>query len=467
MKRTCLLSLCLFLAIIIKAQPLAEHLEHLINHTDFLENSEVGISVYNLTQKKQVYAYQDTKLYRPASIEKIITSVTALHDLGTEYRFRTQLSYTGTITPDGVLKGDLYVNGGFDPEFMEEDMDKLAAAVYDAGIRAIDGSVTADVSMTDSVHWGTGWAWDDTPEAFQPYLSPLMLNRGCVNITVTPGQNGYTPKVKVIPESDYYRIDNKAVSHSPSAGRLKITRDWISNGNTFRIRGNATKACTETLNVYSSKDFFLQTLCYKLQKQGIQINSKRFGVCPEEAEVIALTEISHNLDSVLHRALKKSDNLNAEAMFYALGAEKAKKKGIGFQDAQKAIYHFMKWQLERAPHHYKIVDGSGVSMYNYISPSLMMAYLKYAYHHTEIYKPFYDALPIAGIDGTLQFRMKKGKAFNNVHAKTGTVTGVSSLAGYVKNSAGDMIAFVIINQNILNGKDARNFQDKICELLAQ
>ena len=294
-----------------------------------------------------------------------------------------------------------------------------------------------------------------------------MLNRGCVNITVTPGQNGYTPKVKVIPESDYYRIDNKAVSHSPSAGRLKITRDWISNGNTFRIRGNATKACTETLNVYSSKDFFLQTLCYKLQKQGIQINSKRFGVCPEEAEVIALTEISHNLDSVLHRALKKSDNLNAEAMFYALGAEKAKKKGIGFQDAQKAIYHFMKWQLERAPHHYKIVDGSGVSMYNYISPSLMMAYLKYAYHHTEIYKPFYDALPIAGIDGTLQYRMKKGKAFNNVHAKTGTVTGVSSLAGYVKNSAGDMIAFVIINQNILNGKDARNFQDKICELLAQ
>lgn len=127
----------------------------------------------------------------------------------------------------------------------------------------------------------------------------------------------------------------------------------------------------------------------------------------------------------------------------------------------------MKWQLERAPHHYKIVDGSGVSMYNYISPSLMMAYLKYAYHHTEIYKPFYDALPIAGKDGTLQYRMKKGKAFNNVHAKTGTVTGVSSLAGYVKNSAGDMIAFVIINQNILNGKDARNFQDKICELLAQ
>lgn len=465
MRRTCILSLCLFLAIIIKAQTLAEQLAHLVNHSDFLETSEVGISVYNLTQKKQIYAYQDTKLYRPASIEKIITSVTALHELSTRYRFRTQLSYTGTITPDGILKGNLYAAGGFDPEFMEEDMDKLVAAVYNAGIRSIDGSITADVSMTDSVHWGTGWAWDDTPEAFQPYLSPLMLNRGCVNITVVPSQKGKAPKVTVAPESDYYSIANKGISHSPSAGRLRITRDWISNGNTIRICGNVAQKHTTTLNVYSSKDFFLQTLCYKLQKRGIQLKSKQFGICPEEA--VTLTETSHSLDSVLHRALKKSDNLNAEAMFYALGADKAQKKGVGFQDAQKVIYHFMKWKLERLPHHYKIVDGSGVSMYNYISPSLMIDFLRYAYRHADIYKPFYNALPIAGIDGTLKYRMKKGKAFNNVHAKTGTVTGVSSLAGYVKNSAGDMIAFVIINQNILNGKEARNFQDKICELLAQ
>lgn len=464
MKRTYFLLCCLLLAAGLKAQQLAEQLDHLVNHTDLIETSEVGISVYNLTQKKQIYAYQDAKLYRPASIEKIITSITALHELGTEYQFRTQLSYTGTIS-GGILKGDLYVKGGFDPEFMEEDMNKLSAAVYNAGIRSIDGSIIADISMTDSVHWGTGWAWDDTPESFQPYLSPLLLNRGCVNITVVPGQKGKAPKIKAQPESDYYTIDNKALSHSPSAGRVKITRDWISNGNTIRICGNVTKTCTETLNVYSSKDFFLQTFCYKLQKQGIRIKSKQFGDCPEEA--VRLTETTHSLDTVLYRALKKSDNLNAEAMFYALGSDKSQKKEIGFQDGQKAIYHFMKWNLERSPQHYKIVDGSGVSMYNYISPLLMMDYLKYAYRHAAIYDTFYNALPIAGIDGTLKYRMKKGKAFNNVHAKTGTVTGISSLAGYVKNSVGDTIAFVIINQNILNGKEARNFQDKICELLAQ
>lgn len=94
-----------------------------------------------------------------------------------------------------------------------------------------------------------------------------------------------------------------------------------------------------------------------------------------------------------------------------------------------------------------------------------MEYLKYAYSRAEIFRPLYEALPIAGVDGTLGNRMKKGRAYRNVHAKTGTVTGVSSLAGYVKSGNGDMLAFVIINQNVLKGKDARLFQDKICEIL--
>ena len=99
-------------------------------------------------------------------------------------------------------------------------------------------------------------------------------------------------------------------------------------------------------------------------------------------------------------------------------------------------------------------------------PDLMMEYLKYAYAHPEIFHTFYEALPVAGVDGTLHYRMKQGKAYRNVRAKTGTVTGISSLAGYVKAGNGDMLAFVIINQNVLRGKEARAFQDKICEILA-
>jgi D-alanyl-D-alanine carboxypeptidase/D-alanyl-D-alanine-endopeptidase (penicillin-binding protein 4) len=97
----------------------------------------------------------------------------------------------------------------------------------------------------------------------------------------------------------------------------------------------------------------------------------------------------------------------------------------------------------------------------------MLEYLKYAYYHADIFQPFYESLPIAGIDGTLEHRMKKTKAYRKVHAKTGTVTGVSALAGYAKASNGHQLAFVIINQNVMKKNKARAFQDKICHFLCQ
>ena len=98
---------------------------------------------------------------------------------------------------------------------------------------------------------------------------------------------------------------------------------------------------------------------------------------------------------------------------------------------------------------------------------LLLEYLKYAYYHREIFLPFYESLPIAGVDGTLQNRMKQTKARGNVHAKTGSVTGVSSLAGYVKAADGHQLAFVIINQNVLKLSRARAFQDKFCDILSR
>ena len=96
---------------------------------------------------------------------------------------------------------------------------------------------------------------------------------------------------------------------------------------------------------------------------------------------------------------------------------------------------------------------------------MLLEYLKYAYYHAEIFQPFYESLPIAGVDGTLGYRMKKSKAYANVHAKTGTVTGVSSLAGYAKAPNGHMLAFSIINQNVMKSRVARAFQDKVCDIL--
>lgn len=447
------------------AQTLAEKLDALIAATPILKTSEAGIVVYDLTADKPVYRYQADKLYRPASIEKVITSVTALAELGKDYPYRTRVAYTGTIQ-DGTLIGDLYVVGGFDAEFMESDMQLLADTIRLAGIHRIEGKLVGDVSLMDSIYWGKGWSWDDTPEAFQPYLSPLMLNRGCVDVQVSPGQTGEAGKVEITPESDYYNLDNRSLTRVNAAGKLKVTRNWLENGNTLLVTGNVLAPRKRTLNVYNSQAFFMHTLRYRLQKEGIMVSadSISFGKLPEEA--IPLCMHARPLEVILKRALKESDNLAAESMFYHLGLCHADKSGgIGSKDGQKAIYDFMDNQIGFSSRAYRIVDGSGVSLYNYVSPDLVLAYLKYAYHRPDIYLTFYEGLPIAGIDGTLEYRMKKGQACRKVRAKTGTVTGISSLAGYAEALSGHQYAFVIINQNVLKAGQARDFQDKVCEIL--
>lgn len=453
---------------ILYAQSLAQRLDSLQNNP-LLKTSEVGITVFDLTEGKSIYRYQDENLYRPASTEKVITSVTALAQLGTTYTMDTQLQYTGIIEND-TLKGNLYLIGGFDPEFMEADLDSLVDAVAQSGIRYISDTLVADVSMMDSIYWGPGWSWDDVPNSFQPYLSPLMLNRGCVDVTVTPTIKDSLPQITCSPTSDYYQVSNQAISRNPMAGKLKITRNWLHGGNQIQVSGNVSRTTTETLSIYDSKAFFFHTFTSRLKERGITISATAYADCPIPNDSLTVTPLyvhRRPINQVLKQALKESDNLCAEAMFHHLAKQYAFHNRVSFEDGTDAINDFMKKNLGFNPEHYRIADGSGVSLYNYVSPRLLLEYLKYAYYHPDIFHPFYESLPIAGIDGTLQYRMKKTPAYRKVHAKTGSVTGVSSLAGYAKAANGHQLAFVIINQNVMKLRQARAFQDRICQLLCQ
>lgn len=466
MKRLYLFFLLIITSVSIQAQSLSQQLDSLLNDP-MLKTSEVGITVFDLTTGKQLYQYQDEHLYRPASTEKIVTSVTALATLGMDYTMKTHLQYTGNIKND-TLKGNLYLVGGFDPEFMDEDLDSLVNVIAGSGIRYITDTLAADVSMTDSVYWGSGWSWDDVPASFQPYMSPLMLNRGCVDVTVIPTVKDSLPDVVCVPVSDYYQVDNDGVSHNSQAGKLKITRNWLDHGNLIHVSGNVTKETTKTLSINDSKNFFFHTFVHRLKEKGIEAQNVTFSDCPESDSlraVIPLFTLERPIGQVLKQMMKESDNLCAESMFYHLAMNYAQKKCVSDDDGSDAIYHFIKDSLQLNPEVYKIVDGSGVSLYNYISPHLLLEYLKYAHRHAGIFQPFYESLPIAGVDGTLEHRMKKTRAYRKVHAKTGSVTGVSSLAGYAKASNGHLLAFAIINQNVMKSRLSRTFQDKVCEIL--
>ena len=172
----------------------------------------------------------------------------------------------------------------------------------------------------------------------------------------------------------------------------------------------------------------------------------------------------HTLDQILVKMMKDSDNLYAESLFYQIASKAAGNRTATAKHATNVIKQLIK-KIGLRPDDYRFADGSGLSLYNYHSAEMQTMLLRYAYRNSEIYGHLYPALPIAGVDGTLKDRMKRTKAYKNVHAKTGTLTGISSLSGYLTAQNGNTIAFAIINQGIRRTAPAKAFQDKVCTIL--
>jgi len=429
------------------------------------QGSNVAISVYDLTANKPLYGYQPDKLSRPASTMKLLTAITALSRPEADEPFRTEVWYRGIIERD-TLQGDLYVIGGFDPELDEAALDSLANSVARLPFSVIKGTVVGDVSMKDSLYWGSGWAWDDTPASYQPYLSPLMLNKGVVTVTAFPGERGDTARLECTPASSYYTVTNKTQSRTPAAGRFRVSRDWLENGNSLVVTGNVDGRRAGTVNIFSSQDFFMHTFVERLQARGVEVSSSyAFGEFRQDSLSTRAALYETPVQDVVRQIMKESDNLNAEAMLCRLGAQATGRKRVSADDGLSAVRMLIK-KLGYNPDRYNLADGCGLSNYNYLSPELLVAFLKYAYSRTDVFQKLYKALPIGGVDGTLKNRMKKGTpSYRNVHAKTGSFTAINCLAGYLKADNGHQIAFAIMNQNALSGREARAFQDAVCEII--
>ena len=219
------------------------------------------------------------------------------------------------------------------------------------------------------------------------------------------------------------------------------------------------------------KDNFTEVLMGKLKRAGVDTKYARAdtGVlrttAPAGREPVLITVRSHSIADVLRTMMKESDNLYAECMFYQVAASSGHRPARAIDAARLERALIERAGLDSKP--YRIADGSGLSLYNYLSPELEVALLRYAYQRVDLYDRLLPSLPLAGVDGTLKKRMKGTAAEGNVQAKTGTLTGVISLAGYLTAASGHRLCFAILNQGTLHASDAREFQDKICRILCE
>ncbi len=450
-------------------QILITRIDSLLND-DYFKSTDIAIEAYDLTTRDSLYQHHSNMLMHPASNMKVLTTAAGLVFLGPKYNFATSLYYTGFIA-DSIIYGDLYAVGGLDPDFTTKDLDSMVVLLKNLGVKEIFGNIYGDVSMCDSLFWGNGWMWDDDPSTDAPYMTALNINTNAIQVKVNYRNN--IPEVTLIPDTKY--VDVKFISYTGDTDNNKpviIDRDWINRKNTILIKRDTTinipddYETSETVNVWQPEFYFLTLLKESLIRHGIEFNGiKQIKTLPQNS----IKACSHQweYDSVIVNLNKVSYNLGAEMTLRAMGEKyfgkpASAKKGLKLIDSLITL-------CKLDPKIYRIVDGSGVSHYNLVTAHLLLSVLKYMYYqYPDLYKILYYSFPIGGADGTLDTRMFDTSAQNNVHAKTGSLSGVSTLSGYLTAKNGHEIVFSIMEQNFVGtAKPARDYQDKICEILTE
>ena len=438
---------------------------------DFFNSTTIAVSAYDLTAGEPVYNLNEKRLLTPASNMKLLTSAAGLIFLGPKYNFITSVRYTGNIV-NNTLYGDVYVIGNFDPDFSTTDLDRFIRDFQRFGIEEIQGNLYGDVSAKDSVQWGWGWMWDDDPSTDAPYLSALNINSNSINICVTGSTLGEKANVTSNPETGYIRIINNTIT-SPLEQHVGITRDWRNRKNDIYVYGSilppeisGNDTVLSRVNIYRPDLYFLTLLKEKLKENGIELVGKT-GLLKTPSTSKWLSVYGRPYDSVMYYMNKHSDNLSAEMVLYSLAESfdstpVSAAEGIRVIDSLLTLSGVGKYE-------YVIADGSGVSRYNLLSADIILSVLKFVYYNYQnLFELYFNSLPVAGLDGTLADRMVDSPAQGNVHAKTGTLQGVSCLSGYVKGRNNHLIAFSILEQNFINRLSfARSIQDQICILLSE
>lgn len=440
-----------------------------------------GILVVDPDRGDTLYKHNAGKLFIPASNQKVLTGSVALRHLGPDFRYITTFSSTGTIEY-GVLRGDLVVTGSGDPtvsDRMAGDAMTPLRAIADSlaarGVTRVSGGIVRGGDAFPGSALGFGWSWNSLDSPSFAGVDELNFNEGITRLVVRGGlTSGETPTVTSMPARTFPRIRMlartgmaQAATAPQRGGRARVrARPDSSDMSVLIIEGEIAPGDSAMISI-TQRDpsaAYLSALKEALADRGIVVEGEVSPFWPVNGPHPLFSVASAPLRDILGPFLKPSQNAIGEILLRTLGSVKT---GVGSPDSGARVVSSQLLEWGALPDGFVVRDGSGLSRNDVVTPETLVKIFA-AMRGDTAFRVFYDALPIAGVDGTIRGRMRDTPAAGNVRAKTGTLGMVRSLSGYVTTADGRLLIFSMIANNwLVPVREVERVQDAIAVRLAQ
>lgn len=423
---------------------------------------QVASLVVDLESREIIHARQERRLLLPASTMKLLTSAAAVSHGLLRHEVKTEVARS----EDGLT---LHLIGHGDP-FLTRDELKAAVAALPPDWRGFS-RVAAGADPFVGPAWGEGWMWDDIADAGQPPITGLVVDLGCVDIVATADADGSGVRLRIEPEVPGFTVGHRA-RVAASGPPLAVHVERAAGGIACDVSGTLPPGETRVLRIPAPEPRLAAAavLAAELAAAGRVDRNPSVGFQrPDEIPGPPIVVCRRAMPELIRRTNKASDNLGAECLLRLVGSEGLLQlAGSGSPSATSGLEGVWSYLaglgVERGDA--QLSDGSGVSRYDLVSADLLVRVIRDMAAHSGG-PVFFDSLPVAGVDGTLRNRMNGTAAEGRVRAKTGTLRGVSTLAGVVDTAGGRRLAFAFLVQNFTGpAKPWRDLQDQGCALLA-
>lgn len=418
----------------------------LINRIDPTMN--IGVAVVDLTTGATLYQRNIDKSFIPASNMKLFSDAAAIMVLGPDYRFKNELSTNSSQLKQGILKGGLYLHLSGDPSFNHERLANLIAGLKSWHINRIEGNVYIDSSHAHVNPYPPGWMASDLVYSYGAPAAPLMIDTNRLFVTVNPAARAGEPAIIETDDASGSVIVNNQVKTKDSVKNCGVDFS-MDKENHLTVRGCVGVgqwAVMQKMAIRNPLVYAQALIKRELNAANIMLDGNvMLGKAPKGSLLIA-SESSKPIAQLMADTLKPSDNLYADSLFLH-AADKLNGSPVDWGEAQIVVKRFLQQQTGINLANAVLTDGSGLSRNDLLTPRQTINLLKFLYERFPLSYEYIAALPVSGRDGTLQRRFKRPAEQDMVRAKTGTMTGVISLSGYLYTSNEHTLAFVIFINN--------------------